>query len=1021
MYNGVHAFFLKAMKKILTYTLSTVGVLVVAAVAVPFFFKDTIQQQLNQAIAKQVKANVYYEDVSLSFFKNFPSLTVSLDNFGVVGKAPFAQDTLVQATAFDLALNLGSVIKGSPEIAHVNLDKPKILVKVLKDGQANYDIMVEKDTTQTTETPTEAGMKMKVEHWQITDGQVVYRNLQDNSLVELLGINHEGSGDISSATFDLSTETVIDEANVFFQGQDYFKKRKLTLNSVIDVNQIDKTYSFAKTLVGVNDFTLNLDGKIAQIKDDFQIDLTFNTPESAFKNLISLIPSLYQNQFNDLDAKGEIAFDGAVKGLYSATTIPTFNFNLAVTQGAFQYPSLPSGVKDVNIVLNVNNPTAQLENTQINLKRFDLMLGNNPVKADALIKGLKRSEVLANLVAKFDLQEMAALFPMDGLQLKGAFGIDLHAKGVYDSVTHQFPVTKAQLLLNKGFIKSKEFPAPIENINVNATLLNTNGSLAATELKINQGSMMLEQETFTAQGVISNFENYAWDIVAKGKVDLTKITKIYPLENMTVKGKINADVHAKGKMADVLAKRYTSLSNNGTAQINDFEFVSKEYPQGVKITQANLTFTPNEIKVSDSKGFLGSSDFQATGSFSNYMGYAMSNDKLKGNIVVSSQNFNVNEWMTSQPQPAGQTPVMGVVEVPKNLAITMQAKAGQILYDKMKMQNATGTLNIADGTMKLQNTAFDALGGHFSTTGSYNTTDIAHPTFSFGLNLEKISLTEAYQNLTVVKTLMPLAQYMVGEVSSQFKLDGELGQDMMPKLQSLNADGLVKLLKASLEQNPLVGKLVETTKLSQLKNLQLNDLLMQMQINNGIVSLKPFTIKWNDYNLTIQGKHGLEGSMDYKLGFDVPSGKAGQTFSSAFAQWTGKSLQNTPRVKFDLGMGGSLKTPTFKFSGSSTAQSLKDAVASELNAQLGGAKAQATEQLGNLKQEAEAKLQAEKEKLLQNAQKEQEALQAKAKATADSLKKVAEDKAKKLVETQKNNLLNGLFKKAKPAKKDSTR
>ena len=162
MYNGVHAFFLKAMKKIFTYTLSTVGVLVVAAFAVPFFFKDTIQQQLNQAIAKQVKANVYYEDVSLSFFKNFPSLTVSLDNFGVVGKAPFSQDTLVQASAFDLALNLGSVLKGSPEIAHITLDKPKILAKVLKDGQANYDIMVEKDTTQTTETPTEAGMKMKV-------------------------------------------------------------------------------------------------------------------------------------------------------------------------------------------------------------------------------------------------------------------------------------------------------------------------------------------------------------------------------------------------------------------------------------------------------------------------------------------------------------------------------------------------------------------------------------------------------------------------------------------------------------------------------------------------------------------------------------------------------------------------------------------------------------------------------------------------------------------------------------------
>ena len=219
----------------------------------------------------------------------------------------------------------------------------------------------------------------------------------------------------------------------------------------------------------------------------------------------------------------------------------------------------------------------------------------------------------------------------------------------------------------------------------------------------------------------------------------------------------------------------------------------------------------------------------------------------------------------------------------------------------------------------------------------------------------------------------------------------------------------MKVLQATVsESNPLVQKLVETTKIAKLKETKLSNLLMQFEIKDGTFGVKPFDIKFEDYKITASGRHGLTGSMDYNLLLDVPSDKIGEAFGNVFQKWTGKNLQGTDRVKFDLQLGGTLKNPAFGFKGSSTANSLKDVAKATLQAQIDEGKNKVLDQL-NIKKDA-----------LPAQILDKDAMEAKAKATADSIKKAAADKAKKLLESQKKSVINGLFNKfGKPAKKDT--
>jgi AsmA-like C-terminal region len=1027
------------MKKILIIFVSFVALLAVSAFAVPYFFKDKIQAKVNQEIQKKINATVYYQNFDLSLFKNFPQLTLSLSGFGVVGKSPFTNDTLIQAKEFSVAADVKSILSGDKIMVNsIDLESPKILIKTLYDGSSNYDIY-RKDSLQVqqAETNAKSSFKVNIDSWKITDGQIIYDDKLNNAYISLQNITHEGSGDIASDVYDLTTKTNIGNANIDYTGTNYLTDKKLSADMKMTIDKANNKYTFTDNSLTINDFILNFTGSVAKPNvTNTVIDLTYSSPENSFKNLLSLVPNIYTDKFKDVKADGKVKFDGMIKGTKNASSFPTFDFNLMVTNAMFQYPDLPTAVSGINIDFKAKNATNNLDNSILDFKKFVLNFGKNPVNGRILIEGLKKSKVDADLIAKLDLQQLSQIFPMKGLEMRGLYDVNLKAKGTYDSLTKQFPHVNAVMSLANGFIKSDKFPEPIENINAKATLLNTDGALASTKLDISNLKLVLHNEPFTAEGHIQNFENYNWDIRAKGKLDLTKITKIYPLKDMTLKGIIDADITTKGKMSDVEAKRYSNLPTSGKATVQGIEYTSKDYPQGIKVTSANMTFSPQNVNISDSKGYLGTSDYTANGTFSNYIGYILNDEPLKGNLNVKSSKFNVNEWMTDAPKTAGtptQNANMQVVEIPKNMDLVINSEVTNALYDKMEMKNIKGALSIANGAVKMQNVAFNSMGGNFVTNGTYNSSDLLHPKFDFSLNLENVEIAQAYQHLSIVKYLMPIAQYLIGGANSKFKIDGELTQDMMPKFNTLNGDGIMKILNGEVSKdNPLVQKLIETTKLIKLKDTKLNNLLMQFEIKEGTFGIKPFDIKFDDYKITASGRHGLVGSMDYALVLDVPAGKTGEAFSNIFQKWTGKPLQGTDRVKFDLALGGTVKNPIFGFKGSSTANSIKDAVLSEAKSQVDAAKTKALEEADRLKKEAEAKIQEEKDKLMSQAnakkaeveakiQKEKEALEAKVKYTTDSIKKAANERAKKILEEQKKNVLDNIFKKKKPELSDSTK
>ncbi|OGX89328.1 AsmA family protein [Hymenobacter coccineus] len=918
------------MRKILIGLGIVVVLLLAAVVAAPFLFKDKLRALADKQIAQRVRAKVQYDPngIDVSVLHSFPDLTLDIKNLRVIGLDSFSRDTLAYLPNLRVGLDIMTVIKGQEiKINTVELDRPDISLRVLKSGRTNWDVMIS-DSAAAAKGQDTSQVRLAIKGWQVNDGHLRYEDLTLPFRMEARQVNHTGSGDFASNVFDMTSKTTAGGLDMAYGGVAYVTNKKLDADVAMQMDLNKSLYTFKENQVKLNDFPFSFAGAIGLPNaTDITYDVTFKALQTDFKNILSLVPGVFNAQFKDVAASGQVAFDGYYKGTQNALRMPGYGVNLTVTNGRFKYPSLPQEAKNINVKMVVDNPSGFTNNVKVNISQFHLDLGPNPVDGNVAIDGLEPMKVDGRVKANVNLAEALKVYPVPGLSMRGQFFVDATGKGTYSKT--QMPVVNAAIKMTNGYVKSDKFPAPIEDINLSGTVVNKTGQVNDTYVNLPQFHMMLEGEALDGRLAAHNINSPVFDANVKGTVDLTKITKIFPLEGMTVTGRVSGNIAAAGNMADVDAGRYQNVKASGTVQAKNVTYRSKDLPQGVNISSASGTFNNNQIAIQSLNGTAGTSDFAANGTVSNYLGYLFTpGQALKGTMNVTSRNFNVNEFMvdpvsekstaTGKGAPAKAD---GVVPIPKFFDLVLNSKVDNVTYDNLKLSNASGTVTVKNEVATLKDLTFNTLGATFGTTGSYNTQDLAHPKFDLGLNIKNLDFQKAFASFNSVKALVPLAAAVQGVFNTNFSVNGEMGQDMLPKLTSLSGKGLFDIVKANVLQSPVLSQIASLTTLPELKNLSIVNKIVDAQIVDGKLVVKPFDLNVGDVKMTLGGTNSLAGLLTYVAAINAPTGKLGNAVSSKLTQLTGVSnIQGTDRVTLGLNIGGTMTSPTVKL----TSGSLKD-------------------------------------------------------------------------------------------------
>lgn len=924
---------MRILKKTLKITGITLLVLILLAFLIPIVFKKQITNLVKKEINKSINAKVDFNDVSLSLFRRFPKVSITIKDLSVVGIDEFAKDTLLYTKQADASANLMSVIKGKDiKVFGLFLESPRIHALVNKEGKANWDIAKPGASSGTDSDTSAPAFKMSLQKYAISDGFIVYDDRSSDTYLELSGIDHQGSGDFTADVFTLKTNTKAAYASFTQTTIPYLVNAKTDIETDIEIDTRNSKYTFKTEDIVVNDLKLSANGFFQLVNDStYGMDITFKSPTNQFKDILSLIPSVYKQDFDKIKTSGNAVFNGFVKGIYSPTQLPAYDVTLGIKDGMFQYPDLPKPVKNIQLDLHAYNKDGLPDNTVIDLSNGHLEMDNEPFDFKFLFRNPETLQYIdAVAKGKIDLSQVTQFVKLEnGTKLSGLVWADAFAKGNMTAIeTQQGPFSAGGFFDVKNlFYSSAAFPQPIKNGNMKIQLENSGGVADNTVISIPTGHIEVGNDpvdfslNLNKPVSIINFNG-----TARGRLTLANIKQFVALEPGTaLSGMLNADVSFAGNKMMIDNGEYDKININGTANLSNVKYVSTDYPGGITISNTAATFNPANVVINSFSGNYLGSNFTGNGNLNNLIGFGLRDEPLKGNINVSVDKMNLNDWTgtastaqvvkTGAPPPATGTPFL----VPANLNITLNAKAGRVIYDKVNYDNINGTLLMSNETVTLKNVTANALDGSITMNGDYSTRDNkVKPDMGLSYIIKDMDVQKAFMAFNTIQAIMPIGRFLSGKLNSELTLTGNLNGDMMPNLQSLTGKGNLLLLQGVLNKFAPLEKLATALQIDRLKSISVRDIKNYIEFANGKVLVKPFTVKIEDIELQIGGMHGFDQSIDYSIAMKVPRrylGNAGNNLINnlaSAASGKGIPVKLGDMVDLNVKMGGSLNNPSIK-------------------------------------------------------------------------------------------------------------
>ena len=877
------------VKSILAKTAKYLGIGLVAILSLmfvtPLIFSDKIKEEIKKTANKKLAGEMNYSDVNVSFFKHFPSLTLTLNDFKLNGSAPFQKERLINAKEVSFGINVSSLIFGkSIKIDEIYLSNSTINIKVNKDGLANYNVYI---ADKEVKKEDEESAAIKLEHIEIINSQLVYDDQSTQLHFDAFGFNYLGKGDLSQDIFDLYSKAKIGKLNILYQNEHYLMNKKVDADLITKINVNSLSFIFEQNDLMINQLPVDFKGKFDFLKDGYNMDFVVKSTNSNLEDLFTAFPPKYITWLSKTELKGKTDLLLTLKGKYieSKAIAPDLNLDLKIRDGFVNYDKSAFPVSNLNLDISTKLPSLNPELLIVDAKNVALNINKDYLKSKFYVKGMKTPEIDAVFNSKIDLEKLNNSLGIPDFELKGMLVGEGKAKGKYDPQHKIFPITNANISLKSGYIKTKYYPNPITNINILTTIEDEKGTFEDLKISLKPAQFTFEGKPVFVEAQLDNFDDLEYYIKAKGTLDISKIYKVFSQKGLDIDGSVKADLVLKGKQSDAEKGNYGKLNNKGTLELRNILIATEYLPKKFLIKEGIFKINQDKMSFHNFLAAYGQSDFRMSGYLQNVFNFATTKTgMLRGSFALNSTYINADEFMsetevvaanpapTTLPETKSTTAKVetGVIIVPTNLDLKFQANAQKVNFNELTLNQAKGTINIKKGVLAMQNTGFNLIGCAVNMNAKYEASTTKKAQFEYYIKAADFDIKRAYNEIKIFREMASAAEKAQGTISLEYKLKGRLNANMEPVYPSLVGNGVVSVKDIKLYGMKMFSAVSKKTGKDAIKNPELSKVEIKSSIKNNIITLERFKFKFAGFRPRIEGTTSLDGRLNIKMRLGLP-------------------------------------------------------------------------------------------------------------------------------------------------------
>ena len=466
--------------------------------------KQKIIKEVTTELSKKINGTVSIGNVELSFFRNFPKVSVLLHDVKITDtlyaqhKHPFfeAKDVFAQ-------LSIKRLFKKQPPLNGIKVDHGTLYVFTDTSGYSNDYLFKQKRSTPASAVK-DTTEKSELKSIELNDFRVILDDKKRDKLHDLqvkkMNVDLDDK-DAQHFLFSVDADIIIHGMGFNLERGSFAKEKTFRAGFDMRYDKQLKQLQFDSIDIRLGDHPFNLSGSFDLSGPDPQFSFRAHTKNILYNDARALLPQHISNSLsivtvnNPLDANASIS--GPLKGgdpLVNITwaskevhlATPLLDFDEAAFTGYFTnevVKGLPR--KDPNSEIVINNFSALWHDLPVHASSIDILDLSTPI-------------LTCDLTSQFPLVTLNELIGAGSLQLtSGDAVVDMSYKGPIEKNDNTNSFLNGSIIFKNGTILYT--PRNVEMQHVNATMLFKN-----SDVFINDFQTVVLNNKFVMQATAKN-------------------------------------------------------------------------------------------------------------------------------------------------------------------------------------------------------------------------------------------------------------------------------------------------------------------------------------------------------------------------------------------------------------------------------------------------------------------------------------------------------------------------------------
>lgn len=354
----------------------------------------------------------------------------------------------------------------------------------------------------------------------------------------------------------------------------------------------------------------------------------------------------------------------------------------------------------------------------------------------------------------------------------------------------------------------------------------------------------------------------------------------------------------------------------GNVQFDQMRMFSRLMPLPIRMEKTKMTFTTNQVTLTDARLHLGKSDLMLSGEIKRIRQALLRGGKLKGDFTLTSDLIDCNQLLkalnsgmqyseqlaaSASAQPFDEDSISGInaatlheVEalaeegdtttqlfvVPRFLDMALHTKAREIRFQDLELKDVEGEVIVRDQSINLSNLQMHSNMGAGRLTMAYTAKDRQGATAGFDLDMKEILVDKLIGLFPSMDTLVPMLRSFEGVVDCQITATCRMDSTLSVVLPSVQSACYLSGKDMVLLDGETFTEISKTLMFKNKKRNVIDSIGVDLAVHDNKIEVFPFLVEMDRYRVAVGGTHNLDMTFNYhisvlkspvpfKLGIDI--------------------------------------------------------------------------------------------------------------------------------------------------------